>query len=329
MDKQAFKTALDFLKSSSEKKKFIQGVDLVINLKNLDLKQNDQQVDLFIQLPHGRGKKNKIACLCGPELAANAKQNCDLTITTDQFSQYDKKQIKKIASEYDFFIAQANIMPEVAKVFGRILGPRNKMPNPKAGAVVPPSANIKALVEKFAKTVRIMAKSQMSTKALIAKENQPENEVLDNAFFIYESLKKSLPQEDNNIKSILLKYTMSKPIPIGMAPEDIKKLWEEGAARAEASRKQRIEKLAQAAEKASHRKKTEDAPKKKAKAEEEVKKAKAEEEVIDPNAPKKPVEKKEVWETDLDKPRAPRKPRRYGEGTDRPRGGHKDKGARR
>ncbi len=319
MDKQAFKTALDFLKSSSEKKKFIQGVDLIVNLKNLDLKQNDQQVDLFIQLPHPRGKKTKIACFCGPELAANAKQNCDLAITLDQFPQYDKKKIKKIASEYDFFLAQANIMPEVAKVFGRVLGPRNKMPNPKAGAVVAPTANIKALVEKFSKTVRVMAKSQMNAKALIAKENQPENEILDNAFFIYESLKKSLPQEDNNIKSVLLKYTMSKPIPVGMAPEEIKKLWEEGAARAVTSRKQLLEKLAHAAEKATHRKKTDETPKKK----------KGEEEVIDPNAPKKPVEKKEVWETDLDKPRAPRKPRRYGESETRPRGGHRDKGDRR
>ena len=66
----------------------------------------------------------------------------------------------------------------------------------------------------------------------------------------------------------------------------------------------------------------------KAAAPEEIKKAKktAEGETPAEDAPKKKIER-EIWETDLDKPRAPRKPRRYGD-TDRPKGGHRDKGAR-
>ncbi len=299
MEKQDFKVALDFLKSVSEKKKFVQSIDLIINLKNLNLKQNDQQLDLFVQLPHGRGKKTKIACFCGPELAANAKQNCDLAITTDEFPRYDKKKVKMVANEYDFFLAQANIMPEVAKVFGRVLGPRNKMPNPKAGAVVPPSANIKALVEKFAKTVRMSAKTQMNTKALIGKESQPEQEILDNAFFLYDSVRKALPQETNNIKSVLLKLTMSKPVPVGMTPDEIKKLWDEGAKRAEEGKAKASQVRARTAEKQARR--TEHDTKKDAKPKKD--------EVIDPNAPRKPIER-EVWETDLDKPRRARPKKR-------------------
>lgn len=233
MEKNDFKTALDLLKANSDKRKFTQAVDLIVNLKNLDLKQPAQQVDLYLQLHHSRGKKVKICCFCGPELLPNAKQNCDLAISTDDFSRYasDKKMIKKLATEYDYFLAQANIMPEVAKVFGRVLGPKGKMPNPKAGAVVPPNANLKPVVEKFTKTVRLSAKTQLSIKVNLGKESQPETEILDNAFTIYETLLKSLPQENNNVKNVLLKYSMSRPIPVGVAPEDVKKQWEESAKR--------------------------------------------------------------------------------------------------
>lgn len=228
MEKKDFKTALDFLKTL-EKRKFKQSVDLIINLKNLNLKQNEQQVDTFIQVPFSRGKKIKICCLCGPELAANAKENCDLVIITDDFVKYqsDKKLVKKLANEYDFFIAQANIMPEVAKTFGRVLGPKAKMPNPKAGAVVPPNANLKPIVEKFLKTIRLTAKTQMCIKTRVGKEEQKDEEVVDNAFAIFDQLRKILPQEMNNIKNVLLKLTMSRPVPVGVNPEELKKRWEE------------------------------------------------------------------------------------------------------
>lgn len=320
MEKQDFKTALDVLKTT-EKRKFVQGVDLIINLKNLDLKQNDQQVDLFVQVPHGRGKKTKIACLCGPELLANAKQNCDLAISTDEFPKYatDKKAVKKLARDYDYFIAQANIMPEVAKVFGRVLGPKNKMPNPKAGAVVPPSANLKPLVEKLSKTVRLSAKTQLCVKAFVGKESQPETELLDNIMMLYDSFRKALPQDLNNIKNVLLKYTMSKPVHVGMTADEVKKSWEDAAKLAEASKKRRVEEQAKALEKSKTRKKAEKVEEKK------PKKAEGEETVDDGTAPKEKVHK-EVWETDLDKPRV-RKPRRFGD--DSPRGGRRDKGDRR
>jgi len=198
MEKKEFKTALDFLKSSSEKRKFVQSIDLIINLKNLDLKQPDQQVDSFIQVPFSRGKKVKIACLCGPELAANAKENCDLVITTDDFPRYqaDKKLVKKLVAEYDFFIAQVNIMADVAKTFGRILGPKGKMPNPKAGGVVPPTANLKPVVEKFSKTIRVMAKNQLCVKTRVGKEDQKDEEVVDNAFSIFDTILKSLLSDE-------------------------------------------------------------------------------------------------------------------------------------
>ena len=103
-------------------------------------------MDTFITLPHTKGKKAKVCALIGPELEQQAKQVCDSVVLSDSFDRFkDKKDIKKLADSFDFFIAQANIMPKIATAFGRVFGPRGKMPNPKAGCVVPPNANLKPL----------------------------------------------------------------------------------------------------------------------------------------------------------------------------------------
>jgi len=215
MKKQNFIDGIQKLKALP-KRKFKQTYDLVLNLKNLNLKKPEQHVELWIKLPFSKGKETKIAALVGPELAEQAKASCDLVITHDEFAKYagNKKEIKKIAKTYDYFIAQANIMADVAKTFGRVFGPRGKMPNPKAGCVVPPNANLKVLAEELRKTVKISAKSQPSIKVVVGKEDQADEEVAENIMTIYSSLLPKLPQEIFNIKSILLKFTMSKPVQI-------------------------------------------------------------------------------------------------------------------
>jgi large subunit ribosomal protein L1 len=215
--REEFKTALEQLLASSPKRNFVQSVDVVFNLQNIDLKKPEQHIDLFIQTPHARGKEVKVACFCAPELLPSAKENCDLAISIDEFEKYEgkKTEIKKLANGYDFFLAQATIMPQVAKTFGRVFGPKGKMPNPKAGAVVPGNANLEPVVKKFGKTVRLLAKAQPSIKAHLGRQDQPQEELLDNAMAMYNSLIKKLPQEDNNIKNILIKLTMSSTVPVG------------------------------------------------------------------------------------------------------------------
>ena len=145
MDKESVKKALEELKKS--KRKFNQTVDLIIVLKNLNLKKPEDQVDFFHQLHFSIGKKIKLCALVGSELSGQAKELFDTVISIDDFPKYakDKKGLKKLAKGHDYFVAQATIMPQVATTFGSVLGPVGKMPNPKAGCVVPPSASIQTL----------------------------------------------------------------------------------------------------------------------------------------------------------------------------------------
>jgi len=215
MDKKVFLEAIQAVKTLS-KRKFKQTYEFIINLRNLDLKKPEEQIELWVQLPHDRGKPTKIGAFVGPELADQAKANCDLVILYDQFSRYaaNKKEIKKLASSYEYFIAQINIMPDVAKTFGRFFGPRGKMPNPKAGCVVPPNTNLKVLAERLRKTIKLSAKLQPSIKAMVGKEDAPDEQIAENMMTIYTNVLHKLPQETYNIKSVLLKLTMSPPVKI-------------------------------------------------------------------------------------------------------------------
>ena len=213
MDKESVKKAIKQLKESSKKRNFTQSFDLIINLKGLNLKKPDNQVELFIQLPHSKGKQAKICAFVGPELKDQAKDIFDTTIFVTDFEKYqDQKLAKKLANDHDFFIAQANIMPKVAQTFGKILGTRGKMPNPKAGCVVPPKATLKPLFEKLKKTIKAKAKIEPVVKVTVGDFNQSEDEITDNILTIIKAVIHKLPGESNNIKNTLLKLSMSKPI---------------------------------------------------------------------------------------------------------------------
>jgi large subunit ribosomal protein L1 len=216
MDKKKIIEIIQKAKAESKKRNFSQRYDLVINLKNLDFKKPEHQVDLFIAFPHQIGKKVKICALVGPELKDEASKVCDKVILADDFDNYkaDKRLLKKISEEFDFFIAQANIMPQVAGTFGRVLGPKNKMPNPKAGCVVPPKASLKPLYERLQQTIRVTAKKTPIIHTAIGNVDMTDEDVAENVSTLYNQLIHHLPGEENNIKSVFMKTTMGKSIKV-------------------------------------------------------------------------------------------------------------------
>jgi len=213
MKKESLLKAIDELRKSDHKKKFAQSFDLIINLKDLNLKNSEEQLDFFVTLKHATSNL-KIAALVGPELSDSAKV-CDLVIKQTEFENYkDKKVAKKLANEYDFFIAQADIMPKVAQSFGRVLGTRGKMPNPKLGSILPAKAQVEPVYNKLKSTIRISAKKTPVVQVKIGTETMKNEFILENALLIYNQVMHHLPKEKSNIKNAMLKLTMSKPIKV-------------------------------------------------------------------------------------------------------------------
>lgn len=194
------------------KRKFVQTVDLIINLKNLDLKQHP--VDFYVMLPKEKGKALKICAFVDLQLGEQTKRLCEKTITDAEFINYSPKEAKRLATEYDFFIAQANFMPKIATTFGKYLGIRGKMPSPKLGNIVPPGTNLEPLVKRLRATVRLSAKKGTNIQCMVGRESMNDADVIANIQTVYEALSKQVPSEHNNIKNVWLKLTMSKPVKV-------------------------------------------------------------------------------------------------------------------
>jgi large subunit ribosomal protein L1 len=212
------KEAEQFIKKAREnsrKRNFNQTFDVIINLRDLDIKKPEEKLDFFTELKYPV-KKVKVCALVGPELNDEAKKHCDTVILANEFDKYakDVKKVKKLANEHDFFIGQANIMPQIASTFGKILGRRGKMPNPKAGGVVPPNANLKSTIDRLSKTVRVRTKADAAIRVIIGKEDMDDNKLAENLAWLIDQLLHHLPMGNDNIKSMLIKTTMGRVVKI-------------------------------------------------------------------------------------------------------------------
>lgn len=190
-------------------RKFRQQIDLVVNLKNLDLNIPKNRIDEEVILPKGRGDKAKIALFASGELAAKSKNNVDLLISPEQIEEYstDKKIFKEIADSHNFFIAEAPLMPTIGKTLGTVLGPRGKMPKP-----VPPNADITGLVKNLRNTVNLRSKSNKTFHAIAGNENMPSTDITDNISAIIKRLEGKLERGRMNIGSIYIKTTMGPSV---------------------------------------------------------------------------------------------------------------------
>ena len=189
-----------------DKRKFIQSIDLLINLKDFDVKK--QSVNLFVTLPH----KIKDVRVCA---FLEKKSNLVDTITPSEFIGYkEKKELKKLVKNYNFFMANAKLMSSIAVNFGRVLGTAGKMPSPQLGIVTDESeTNIKTVLHRFEKVVRIKTK-EPSIKICIGKENIKNEEIAENIKAAYNAVLNSLPKNKENIRNVMIKFSMTKPIKI-------------------------------------------------------------------------------------------------------------------
>jgi len=119
--------------------------------------------------------------------------------------------LKKLVRKYDFFIAQASLMPKVATTFGRVLGPTGKMPSPQLGIMMNVDDKmITELKKKINNSVKIRTK-ESSIKIPIGKYSMKDEELIENIVTIYNKVLGELPREKENIKNVELKFTMTKP----------------------------------------------------------------------------------------------------------------------
>src|SRR3989338_5783999 len=154
LDKNTIFEALKKARESAKGRKFTQSWDLSVSLKEMDMKKPESKISEDFVLPNGPGKDLKVAVI-SDTITTKVIGVADSVITKDQLATIgqNKKSLKKIAADTDFFLSEISLMPVVGKQMGPVLAPRGKMPKP-----IPPNVDPKTIIEKMKKSVRIKLK---------------------------------------------------------------------------------------------------------------------------------------------------------------------------
>lgn len=207
---QEIMEAVKEAKEQSKLRNFTQSIDVIINIKDLDVKKPENRFDEEVDLPNGRGKPVKIGFIAEGELAVQAKNaGINLVVSKEELEEFgkDRKKAKKMANSTDFFVAQADMMPLVGRFLGPVLGPRKKMPKP-----VPASAKADPLVKKLQSTVKIGVKDQASIQTLVGTQDMTDDKIAENIEAVLTVLDRNLEKGRKQIKSMFIKTTMGSVV---------------------------------------------------------------------------------------------------------------------
>lgn len=205
-------TALAGLRKPDAKHGFTHSVELIVKLREIDLKKPENRLNESVELPNSLGKETKICVIAGGDLATRARAGqADLVMGREDLDKLgkDKKATRKLASEYDYFIAEAPMMPLVGKTIGPILGPKGKMPTP-----VPPTAPIDQIVQSHRKLIRIRVRDQPVVQCRIGTEKMPDDKIAENAQAVFNRIEAKLERGAKNIRQVLVKTTMGEPVKV-------------------------------------------------------------------------------------------------------------------
>ena len=188
--------------------KFDASVDLHVRL-GVDPKKADQAIRGTVTLPHGTGKTKKVLVLCPPDKEAEAKAAGADFVGLDEF-------VTKIEGgwvDVDVIIATPSVMPKIGKL-GKVLGPRNLMPNPKTGTVTNDVAN--AINEVKGGKIAFKVDKVGIIHASIGRVSFSPEKIAENSQEFINAIIKAKPSTAKGIylKSAFMASTMSPGIAI-------------------------------------------------------------------------------------------------------------------
>jgi large subunit ribosomal protein L1 len=200
-------------KADSRPRKFRQSWDLTINLKGIDLKKPENRFRLDFMLPEGRGKPLRV-CVIADSLASEARKHADLVIGKDDIDTLgkDRKRLKRLAREYDWFFGEATLMAQIGKSLGTVLATRGRMPRP-----VPPKVSIAPFIGRARKSAMIALKESPVLHIPVGSEDMKPEQVARNAEAAYRAVLEKLPKGSNSVKSVYIKLTMGRPVRLEVA----------------------------------------------------------------------------------------------------------------
>jgi len=211
MDEADLKAKVIEALEASKERKFLESVELAINLKDVNLADPKSRINEEITLPHGRGRVVKVVAICTGEMAIKAKGVADLVVQVEELEELadDKKAAKRIANEHEFFVAEAPLMPVIGKRLGVYLGPRGKMPKP-----LPPGSDPTAPIENLRRIVRLRSKDRLTMHVPVGTREMTPEQITENINVVLNRLNGKLERGMMNVRSAYVKTTMGPSVRI-------------------------------------------------------------------------------------------------------------------
>ncbi|MEM2739389.1 MAG: 50S ribosomal protein L1 [Candidatus Bathyarchaeia archaeon] len=195
-------------------RKFKQSIELIVNLRDIDLKKPENRFVDIISLPYGSGKPAKICIIASGALASQAKNiGVDLLIDPNDLALYgsDRRRGKKLANEYDFFLAEAQYMGLIGRYLGAFLGPRGKMPTP-----ITLTTPLEDVIKSLRNSVRIRVRANPQVKCRVGVEGMRIDEIVENMETALSKIISRMPKGVESIESIYVKGTMTPAIKVSL-----------------------------------------------------------------------------------------------------------------
>tara|TARA_B100001057_G_scaffold360002_1_gene362275 strand:+ start:420 stop:1106 length:687 start_codon:yes stop_codon:yes gene_type:complete len=208
-DKTLLDKSLDLVKETCTSK-MDESIDLSVRINTKQSKGGDFNLRTVVKLPHGSGKKLKIAVLCEQEKVDEAKKNgADISGSQDLLDKISNGKL-----DFDKLICTPGMMSKIGKL-GKILGPKGLMPNPKLGTV---SNDLKQSINDLKTGLVEIKNDKDGNLALsIGRKNFSKDKLQENYKYFIEFLKKEKPENIKGefIKNIFLTSTMGISYKIG------------------------------------------------------------------------------------------------------------------
>jgi large subunit ribosomal protein L1 len=206
-----FKKAIQEARKNAKERKFPQTLELIVNLMQINTKTfslNDT-----VTLPAGRGKKYTVYIVGTGDFVVKGKKCADRTVDKNEFGEFkSKKIVSDFTKNVDYFVVEATVMADFAKVFGQVLGPQGKMPLPHH--IVPSSGDPCPMAAKLRKMVRVRTKKSAVVQVPVGTEKMKDEDLEKNARAVLDFLVGKLERGEENVKEVLLKFTMGPVVEV-------------------------------------------------------------------------------------------------------------------
>jgi large subunit ribosomal protein L1 len=204
------KAVLEAIKLGSGRR-FKQSVELIVVFKGYDPKSPDIKFRDAVYLPKGLGKPPKILVIADGELLTKARELGIDVLSREEVQKLSKRESKKIARKYDWFLVKSDLMTVIGKVLGPSLGPRGKFPIP-----IQPSANLDAIIKQYSMSTRLRNKEQPWVGCRVGTEDMDPDDITENIMTVLEFIESKIKKPIESVCKVYIKTTMGEPVEVVM-----------------------------------------------------------------------------------------------------------------